>query len=351
MIKELLTNEDLSAYKEWLISHPQNNLWQSLERKQYLEAIGKTVRIFTANDDDKIVASAMVMVDRTSFGFSTWDIARGPLWKEGFDDVVGKLIEHIAQEAKKDKCLALYLSPYEELQITSYQPSPRLRLAGKLQVSPRYIQAEATRIIDITKSEEEILSQMHSKGRYNIKVAKKHGVTVEKSNDIDAYFELAKKTGVRDKFTIQTKEKYQEFLKNLPGAFLLLAYKEAEEAREEVANCKLQVTNYPIAGLLGVTYGKSQIYYYGASNYDYRAFMAPFLLQWETILYAKEKGCTSYDLLGIAPLDAGDCHPWKGISSFKEKFGGNVVSYPKEKMIVLKPVLNKLIEYKRKVFS
>ena len=107
----------------------------------------------------------------------------------------------------------------------------------------------------------------------------------------------------------------------------------------------------PIAGLIGVIWEKTGIYYYGASSYEHRALMAPYLLQWEAMKYCKAQGCTQYDLLGIAPPDAGTDHPWQGISGFKEKFGGKVVMYPPEQMMVLRPVMQKLLTLKRKLLG
>jgi len=36
---------------------------------------------------------------------------------------------------------------------------------------------------------------------------------------------------------------------------------------------------------------------------------------------AKARGCEWYDLWGVAPDDVPD-HPWRGITTFKRKFGG-----------------------------
>ncbi len=41
-------------------------------------------------------------------------------------------------------------------------------------------------------------------------------------------------------------------------------------------------------------------------------------------------------------------HPWAGVSAFKEKFGGTVVIYPAEQQIVLRPLLWKVLQWKRK---
>lgn len=328
-IHRLSTKEDLQKYDTWLHTQSDASLWQSLERKKYLEAIGKTIRIYVLKEGEKIVASALVIIDRTSFGLSTWDIPRGPIFKNGELRIenLELLLKTIIKDAKGDKCLSLYLSP-------SYK-----KFNSKFSIlnSGRHIHCEATRVIDLTRSEEDILKQMKPKGRYNIRVAKKHGVVVKDSDDIDAFHTLVKETSVRDKFTALSKEKYLSFLKHIPKAFLLLAY-EPEK-------------NEPIAGLLGVIWNKVGIYYYGASSYAHRANMAPYALQWKSMQFCKDRGCKTYDLLGVAPPDAPADHPWSGITNFKEKFGGALVTYPPEQEIVLKPMMKKLLNLKRKLWK
>jgi lipid II:glycine glycyltransferase (peptidoglycan interpeptide bridge formation enzyme) len=322
-VQILKAPEALERYDLWIKQHPYGNLWQSLERKKYLEALGKEVRIYASEDGGQIRASALVMIDRTTGGFSTWDIPRGPIWEVGRGALgVEELLHTIISDANNDKCLALYLSP-----ISNLPPTP-----NPLHPSPRHIHCEATRIIDLKKSEEDILSQMKQKGRYNIKVSQKHGVTVKESDDIDAFYDLVSKTGKRDGFTHLSKNKYQAFLESLPGAFLLLAYDKQTE---------------PIAGVLSVVWNQKGVYYYGASNHAERAKMAPYLLQLESMRFCKAKGCTEYDLLGISPENADPDHPWAGISSFKEKFGGEVVEYPQEQMMILKPMVYRLLAIKR----
>ncbi len=53
---------------------------------------------------------------------------------------------------------------------------------------------------------------------------------------------------------------------------------------------------------------------------------APHLVQWRIIEAAQARGCTQYDLWGIAPAGAPD-HPWAGFSVFKRGFGGREIRY------------------------
>ena len=69
------------------------------------------------------------------------------------------------------------------------------------------LQPEWRQIIDISQSEEEILNQMKPKGRYNIKVAQKHGVAVsicpiDRLNDgIEIFYDLYYQTAQYQKIS------------------------------------------------------------------------------------------------------------------------------------------------------
>ncbi len=318
----LTSPDDFERYGQWLAGHPHASLWQSLEWKGYQESLGRTVKVYAALEGREIVASALVVVDRTSFGLSTWEIPRGPLVSGKWKVESGKLIEKVMSDAKRYRCLSVYISPPETLSIFNFQFS----------TSSRLVYPEATRIIDLTLNEEGLLGQMKPKGRYNIGVAQKHGITVKESTDAGAYQALAAETAARDGFRGH-RGGYEGFLRHLPGSFLLLAYGASPE---------------PIAGLLGVSWGTTGIYYYGASSSRERELMAPYLLQWEAMRLCKAKGCTQYDLFGIAPEDAVN-HPWSGVSEFKAKFGGHVVSYPPEQQVTLRPVMACMLKMKRKI--
>lgn len=331
-IRLLSTPAELDAYDRWVKTHPHGNLWQSLERKTYLEALGREVRLYAVIESGTILASAEVVIDKTTFGFSTWDIPRGPLTASGEEARATSLIEHVERDARNNRCMSLFLSPTLPLETRN----------SKLLPSSRHIHAQATRVVDLTLSEENLLKQMKPKGRYNIKVAERHGIRIEESRDVDGFARLVMETAKRDGFTALPASKYRAFLEHLPGSFLLLAY----------------ASDKSVAGLMGVIWSKTGIYYYGASDYAHRPLMAPFLLQWEAMKYCKAKECTTYDLLGIAPPEAASvelqarssAHPWQGITAFKEKFGGDIVTYPQEQEIRLKPIASAMLQLKRKFF-
>lgn len=322
LIVRLLESAERDAWAKHVHTCAGATLWQSPAWAAYQEALGRTVRVHVAEEDGVVTGSAMVAIDETAGGFSTWDIPRGPIGAHR-----EAILEHILHDAKKGKCLAVFCSP----------PLPLATPYGA--PSRRHEQPEATRILNLTLDDNALLAQMKPKGRYNISVARRFAIDVQPSTDIDAFHALLAVTGGRDGFAIGPKARYRTFLEEVPGAFLLLAYHTSESV------------TVPVSGLLGAVDGQTGIYYYGASSYAHRQLMAPYLLQWEAMQHCKAQGCTRYDLLGVAPPDASSEHPWAGITNFKEKFGGDLVTYPRERCITLRPFVWWALQMKRKLLG
>ncbi len=177
-----------------------------------------------------------------------------------------------------------------------------------------------TRVLDLTLTEDELLAQMHEKWRYNIRLAGKRGVIVERvdatSENIDIWMRLLADTLTRDGFSGNSRSYYETFLYNLAKTDQWWLYFAWFEGRV-------------IAGGIYVFTLTRAIYYYGASSSspDDRKQMAPYLLQWTAICIAKNKQIPIYDFLGIAdPSDPSDSLRW--VTEFKEKFGWNIEILP-----------------------
>jgi len=194
-----------------------------------------------------------------------------------------------------------------------------------------------TTVIDLKKSEDEILSEMKQKGRYNIKLAKKKGIIVEKvektKENIKAFYNLMLETTARDHFSANTLSYYEDFLEN-PYSELFLTKKD-----EQV-----------ISAWIFVFFGNTAIYYYGAStsNSRYRNMMAPYLLQWEAIKYAKNNWYEIYDFLWVAtPDEKNSSLAW--VSDFKYKFTSDVRNVSKSYIFINKTFIYSLINFVRKI--
>ena len=175
-------------------------------------------------------------------------------------------------------------------------------------VKGRSLFKKKTIIVDLTKSEEELLERMHQKGRYNIKVAQKHGVSVRVSvseKDLAKYLELM--------FTGTTKR--QKIYSHGPKYHLQMwnVLEPAGMAKLFCAEYKKQILSCALVFCFNDT-----IYYaYGASALEHKEVMAQTLLMWEIMRWGKENGYKYFDLWGT--------EEGKGFSRFKEQFGGVIV--------------------------
>jgi len=172
-------------------------------------------------------------------------------------------------------------------------------------------------IVDLTKSEDDLLKSFHSKTRYNIKVAQKHGVKVsEETTDkgFEKYLKLLLETTKRKKFYLHTK-KYHQDLWNL--------IKKDKMTHIFIASYK----KVPLAAFMVFTLGDRLFYPYGASSDQHREVMAPTLLMWEVIRFGKKLGLKSFDMWGCLGPNALSTDRGFGFHRFKQGFGGELKEF------------------------
>ena len=242
---------------------------QTKEWLDFQELIGhKTWRF----DDGKIRAN--IIQHKIRFGKNYLYVPHGPEIffdniSSGLKNEVGNFLKYLKDLAKENKSMFVKMEPLSDVVVeTMFQK--------RIKRSKKQLQPFRTVVVDLNLSESELLSRMHHKTRYNIKVADKHGIAVRPSDDVDVFWKLLKKTSKRDRFSSHTKDYYQKLLNHFKGELqteLFLAYHEE----------KL------IAGAIIMRYGDTGYYLHGASDHEYRSMMAPYALHWNIITYLKEK--------------------------------------------------------------
>ena len=85
-----------------------------------------------------------------------------------------------------------------------------------------------------------------------------------------------------------------------------------------------EVDGEAVAAIFVFYFAGHAYYLYGMSREAHREKMPNYLLQWEAIKRAKDRGCADYDLWG-APDDFSERDPLWGVFRFKEGLGGSVV--------------------------
>ena len=192
-----------------------------------------------------------------------------------------------------------------------------------------------TALIDLKLDENDILSAMKPKWRYNISLARKKWISckiVKKTDEnIKKFYDMMVETTNRDKFSWNTFDYYNIFLQKISKSELLLAYKDSEV----------------VSGGIFVFDKNVSIYYYWVSSNKYRSLMSPYLLQWTAIKYAKSIWGKLYDFLWVAsPYDNSSSLSW--VTDFKKKLTKDVRHVSESYIFVNKHFKYALIKFLRR---
>jgi len=262
----------------------------------YIQRNQEIYRLAVADAEGKILAVAQIIRMPLPMRKYYFYIPRGPITaKNESVELLDFLFNEIRNLALREKAIFIRLDP-------AWPPETAPAGLLKNAIIVGQVQPQQTLILDITKSEEELLAQMKSKCRYNIKVAQKHCVQIDEGEKyLDDFINLTKQTAERDEFISHGENYYRQMLITLAadGTMKLIVAKDGG---------KVIVAN------LVIFFGDWCVYLHGASDYEYRDQMAPYLLQWETIQLAQGYGKKYYDFWGV------DEKKWPGVTRFKTGF-------------------------------
>jgi len=301
-----------SAWKQFLDNYSNAHMLQTGEWGELKAAFGwKPVRLIVGE------TGAQVLFRKLPLGFTVAYIPK-PVFSDRFSEVSAQFWFELDKICKKHHAVFLKV----ELDAWIDSTSPRSSLSDGeygMRESLHNIQPPSTIIISLKGTEDEILARMKQKTRYNIRLAKKKGVTVRAWDDLPAFHQMMQVTGGRDGFNIHSLAYYQrayELFHSAGMVELLLA----EHAGK------------PLAALMVFARGRRAWYVYGASNNQERNRMPTYLLQWEAMRWAKSRGSEEYDLWGIPDVDEETLEAnftdrndglW-GVYRFKRGFGGQL---------------------------
>jgi len=230
--------------------------------------------------------------------------------------------------AQKEGAIFLKIDPLEKFKIQN----SKLKIHESSSLQPR-----KTIVLDLQKSEEEILRTMHEKTRYNIRLAERKGVTVmeyplDDGRPPEIFWQMLQETARRDGFRLHAKSHYEKLLAVRSADFWSKLYF-AEYQRKVVA---VALVNF-------YRPSRTATYLHGASSREHKEVMAPQLLHWRIMQEAKKDGLAYYDLWGI------DEKRWPGVTRFKKGFGGTLVEYPLAVDIVYRKHLYAFYNLVRKI--
>jgi lipid II:glycine glycyltransferase (peptidoglycan interpeptide bridge formation enzyme) len=299
------------TWNSFVSSSPNGHILQSWEWGELKERTGwKSVRL-ALMQKGHIRAAAQILLRSLPLGFGTLAyVPRGPVLDYDDPVLLSAMLQAFRDLAAQRKVISLKIEPDV---IEPSTISTRLRQAGLEPAPP--VQMRSSIWVDLTASEDEMLGRQKQKTRYNIRLAAKKGVAVSAhgSDGIDAWYEMYAATSQRDGFTIHGLDYYRHVMRCLGSAGtvnLLLAHHEGDL----------------LAGIIVFAFGSKAQYMYGASSNEKRNLMAPYLVQWEGMRWAKLRGATLYDLWGIPDTLEENEDLW-GVYRHKRGYGGEIVRY------------------------
>ncbi|MCL4366278.1 peptidoglycan bridge formation glycyltransferase FemA/FemB family protein [Patescibacteria group bacterium] len=220
------------------------------------------------------------------------------------------LIEALEKIGKQENCAFIKLEPNAET--TDYRlPTTDLK------PSPKPLFTKYNFVLDLTKSEEELLKNMHQKTRYNVRLAEKKGVKVEEREDDQAFEDYLKLY-----FETTSRQKYHGHNK----AYHLAVW----EALRKAKMARILIASYnsiPLTTWMLFNFKDTLYYPYGGSSKAHPEVMSNNLVAWEAIKLGKRLKLKKFDMWGALGPDADPKDSWFGFHKFKQGYGGRLVEY------------------------
>ncbi len=244
------------------------------------------------------------------------------------NEINQKMLNDLLEIGKINNCIFIQIEPNVEKSNTKqYNFKNLYRSAHPIFTKYNFV-------LDLTKSEEELLRNMNQKTRYNIRLAQKKGVEIIEDNSdkaFEEYLQLTKDTTQRQKFyahgeryhrlmweTLRTQNKNNEF-----SIHLLKAIYNKET----------------LAAWILFVLGNTLYYPYGASSIKHREVMASNLMMWEAIRFGKKLNLKKFDMWGALGPNPNVKDPWYGFHRFKEGYGSDLVEFIGSYDLVINPFM------------
>ena len=232
-----------------------------------------------------------------------------------------ELADTLIEIAKKNNCAFIKIEPDVKIENLVFRQkigdSEKFKIENSFRISPKPLFTKYNFILDLTKSEDQILKDMHPKTRYNIKIALKHGVKVEERIDdkgFEIYLKLYFETTSRQNYHGHNREYHQKVWQTL---------RKNNMARLLVATYQ----GTPLTAWMLINFKDTLYYPYGGSSLEYKNVMANNLVAWEAIKLGQKMKLKKFDMWGALGENPDPKDPWLGFHQFKKGYGGRLVEF------------------------
>lgn len=301
--------EDKKEWEQFLLSQPWQPFFQSWNWGEVQKRTGNTIFRFGLYDKKKFLGICLAVFISAKRGHYL-HLRHGPILKN-FALHFPIFVELLKEKTTSLKPDFIRMSPLLEQE--SFEQD-LLRKFGFRKAPIHNMDAENAWVLNLDKSENELLLGMRKTTRYLVKKAQGLPIvvsTTSTNSDFEAFMKLYEVTSKRHKFVPHRgiREEFELFIKD-------------NQAKLFIARYKKRI----LAGAFVIFYGNQAVYHHGASSDEYRDIPAAYLVQWEAIREAKRQGKKVYNFWGVVPPEKPH-HPWQGLTLFKTGFGGRRVNF------------------------
>lgn len=303
-------------WDQYVAQQPRAHVLQRFAWGELKRAYGWTADRIALSENGHMVAGAQLLFRPLPMRLGSMAyLAMGPY---GSETVSSQLWQAIDQCARQHHAAFLKWEPgiYR-----TDETFPNFAALG-CRESPQTVQPPRTILIDITGDDDTILARMNQGTRRKIRQSQKNGIRYYQASrdEVRIFTDMMHTTGERNAFGVHEPGYYQlayDLFVPSGDAALIVAEHDGEA----------------LAGIMVFAAGKTAWYLYGASSNIKRNLMAAYGVQWAAIQWAKQRGCTTYDLWGIPDEDEATLEAqfeqrsdglW-GVYGFKRGWGGEVV--------------------------
>ncbi|MFH1426670.1 MAG: peptidoglycan bridge formation glycyltransferase FemA/FemB family protein [Candidatus Kerfeldbacteria bacterium] len=335
-------SESKERWEQFLMSVSRPPFLQSWNMKQLHEKVGEDPYLFEILKGDDLIGVAfatLVKAKRGTYLFMPY----GPVFRRDEWKHLNEFTTYVKDFGKKLNADFLRSSPF----IMNSPENKELYHSIGWKDAPIHMLAENIWWMDISGTEDELMKGMRKTMRNLVRRASKDGVVIKKSTSdesVQAFIDIHQETVQRHGFVPYTDDYFRAQVR----AF-------ATDGQVEVFIGEYE--NKPISAAIMMYYGDMASYHHGASLSEYNRIPASYLIQWEAIKEAKERGCTQYNFWGIVPESKQVStflkrkHPWIGLSKFKMGFGGSQLDllHCQDYPLSWKYTMTKVIETARRI--
>ena len=286
---------------------------------------------FAFSEGEKTVCIVQVLLKKIPLIGTLSRINRGPLILDDVssleeDNILLRSIETIIQECKKRKWRMLQIAP--EIKCEEETQKSLMALGFKKQTSLPW----SSGLLSLKPEEEEILMALNGKWRNCLRKGIKLGVKVCLASN--------SKANLKKVIEIYKNLQKEKNFKGLSEPLIRSLFQQSHQSwKFNIFTAHASGKNglkKDLGTLVSVSSGNTSIYLVGATPVEGRKFQSNYVLLWQAILEAKNRGCEWFDIGGL------DESSHKGIAHFKKGLQAKPYSLIGEWRIFFVPKLFKL---------